>query len=220
MSGPTLGLYETELKAAGTGDRKTGNAIRRRGSNLIPFPSLRLKNCTNLQVIFYKNSDLVGSSKIWYTVGSNKVYEKAGRKNCLGGKAGFRRECGVLLYIAAIYGNTNKRKDADMLTGLYAKNFAIIDEIEVEFGEHLNVISGETGAGKSVIIGTINAALGGKVTKDIIRAGADAALVELTFRVGAGVLPEGLEEQGLSVEDGELTLSRKITAGGKNIFRL
>ena len=138
----------------------------------------------------------------------------------MGGKAGFRRECGVLLYIAAIYGNTNIRKDADMLTGLYAKNFAIIDEIEVEFGEHLNVISGETGAGKSVIIGTINAALGGKVTKDIIRAGADAALVELTFRVGAGVLPEGLEEQGLSVEDGELTLSRKITAGGKNIFRL
>ncbi len=138
----------------------------------------------------------------------------------MGGKAGFRRECGVLLYVAAIYGNTNIRKDADMLTGLYAKNFAIIDEIEVEFGEHLNVISGETGAGKSVIIGTINAALGGKVTKDIIRAGADAALVELTFRVGAGVLPEGLEEQGLSVEDGELTLSRKITAGGKNIFRL
>ena len=138
----------------------------------------------------------------------------------MGGKAGFRRECGVLLYIAAIYGNTNIRKDADMLTGLYAKNFAIIDEIEVEFGEHLNVISGETGAGKSVIIGTINAALGGKVTKDIIRAGADAALVELTFRVGAGVLPEGLEEQGLSVEGRELTLSRKITAGGKNIFRL
>ncbi len=138
----------------------------------------------------------------------------------MGGKAGFRRECGVLPDIAAIYGNKNIRKDADMLTGLHAKNFAIIDEIEVEFGEHLNVISGETGAGKSVIIGTINAALGGKVTKDIIRAGADAALVELTFRVGAGVLPEGLEEQGLSVEDGELTLSRKITAGGKNIFRL
>ncbi|MDE7298011.1 MAG: AAA family ATPase, partial [Lachnospiraceae bacterium] len=101
-----------------------------------------------------------------------------------------------------------------MLTGLHAKNFAIIDEIEVEFGEHLNIISGETGAGKSVIIGSINAALGGKVTKDIIRAGTDAALVELSFCVGDSALAGYLEEQGLSLEDGELTISRKIMASG------
>ena len=56
-----------------------------------------------------------------------------------------------------------------MLLNLHVKNLAIIDEIEVEFSEGLNVLTGETGAGKSIIIGSINIALGGKVSKDIIR---------------------------------------------------
>lgn len=107
-----------------------------------------------------------------------------------------------------------------MLVSLHAKNFAIIDEIEVEFGEHLNIISGETGAGKSVIIGSINAALGGKVSKEIIRTGADYALVELVF---SGENPEVLRcmaEEGLEPEDGEVVISRKIMSSGKNVFRV
>lgn len=65
-----------------------------------------------------------------------------------------------------------------MLLNLHVKNLAIIDEIEVYFSDNLNILTGETGAGKSVIIGSINIALGGKVPKDIIRKGADYALVE------------------------------------------
>ena len=68
-----------------------------------------------------------------------------------------------------------------MLINLHVKNLAIIDEVEVDFLEGLNVLTGETGAGKSIIIGSINLALGGKVPKDIIRKGAESALVELLF---------------------------------------
>ena len=70
-----------------------------------------------------------------------------------------------------------------MLRSLHVKNLALIDEAEVEFGEGLNILSGETGAGKSIIIGSINLALGGKVQKEMLRENADAALVELIFVV-------------------------------------
>ena len=70
-----------------------------------------------------------------------------------------------------------------MLRSLHVKNLALIDEAEVEFGEGLNILSGETGAGKSIIIGSINLALGGKVQKEMLRENADAALVELIFEV-------------------------------------
>ena len=66
-----------------------------------------------------------------------------------------------------------------MLLNLHVKNLAIIDEIEIDFTDHLNVLTGETGAGKSILIGSINIALGGKVSKDVIRKDADFALVEL-----------------------------------------
>ena len=60
-----------------------------------------------------------------------------------------------------------------MLRSLHVKNLALIDEAEVEFGEGLNILSGETGAGKSIIIGSINLALGGKVQKEMLRENAD-----------------------------------------------
>ena len=69
-----------------------------------------------------------------------------------------------------------------MLVNLHVKNLAIIDEVEVDFSDHFNVLTGETGAGKSIIIGSINLALGQKSPKDVIRKGAEYALVELTFR--------------------------------------
>ena len=68
-----------------------------------------------------------------------------------------------------------------MLVSLHVKNFAIIDEIWLDFGSGFNVLSGETGAGKSLLIGSLNAALGGKVSKDMLGSSADYALAELTF---------------------------------------
>ena len=68
-----------------------------------------------------------------------------------------------------------------MLQYLHVKNLALIDEIEVEFGRGLNILTGETGAGKSIILGSVNLALGGRYTKDILLQGARYGLVELTF---------------------------------------
>ena len=68
-----------------------------------------------------------------------------------------------------------------MLESLHVKNLALIDEAEVQFDKGLNILTGETGAGKSIIIGSINLALGAKADRELIRTGADYALVELVF---------------------------------------
>ena len=70
-----------------------------------------------------------------------------------------------------------------MLQSVHVKNLALIEEIEVDFREGLNILTGETGAGKSIILGSVGLALGGRYTKDIIRQGADYGFVELTFFV-------------------------------------
>lgn len=98
-----------------------------------------------------------------------------------------------------------------MLLNLHVKNLAIIDEIEVEFSEGLNVLTGETGAGKSIIIGSINIALGGKVSKDIIRTGTEFALVELTFLSEDSEQINSLEKLGITLEEDVVVISRKIT---------
>lgn len=100
-----------------------------------------------------------------------------------------------------------------MLLNLHVKNLAIIDEIEVEFSEGLNVLTGETGAGKSIIIGSINIALGGKVSKDIIRTGTEFALVELTFLAEDSEQINSLEKLGITLEEDIVVISRKITKG-------
>lgn len=97
-----------------------------------------------------------------------------------------------------------------MLLNLHVKNFAIIDEIDVTFQDGLNILTGETGAGKSIIIGSVNVALGGKVTKDIIRKGADYALVELIFQVEDEQILKALDNMDLPAEDGQIIISRKI----------
>ncbi len=99
-----------------------------------------------------------------------------------------------------------------MLLNLHVKNLAIIDEVEVDFSDRLNVLTGETGAGKSIIIGSINTALGGKVSKDLIRKDAEFALIELLFQVDSPEEREQLEALGISFEDDTLLISRKITA--------
>ncbi len=98
-----------------------------------------------------------------------------------------------------------------MLLNLHVKNLAIIDEIDVCFDNHLNVLTGETGAGKSIILGSINIALGGKVSRDIIRKGADYALVELVFQIDDLHTITQLKELDIYPEEAQLIISRKIT---------
>lgn len=97
-----------------------------------------------------------------------------------------------------------------MLVNLHVKNLAIIDEVEVDFTEQFNVLTGETGAGKSIIIGSIDLALGGKASKEVIRSGAEYALVELTFLVDRSSQKEALEEIGIPLEEDEILISRKL----------
>lgn len=101
-------------------------------------------------------------------------------------------------------------KEKALLLNLHVKNLAIIDEVEVDFAKHLNVLTGETGAGKSIIIGSINIALGGKTAKDMIRKEAEFALVELTFLIEDEKVRSDLGEMGVSFEDDTLLISRKI----------
>ena len=107
-----------------------------------------------------------------------------------------------------------------MLQSLHVKNFAIIDETEVDFREHLNIMTGETGAGKSILIDSVNAAIGAKVSKDIIRRGADYALVELTFDNLNSTVVELLAEREIYPEEGMLVLSRKIMESGKSVCKI
>lgn len=98
-----------------------------------------------------------------------------------------------------------------MLLELHVRNLALIEKADVEFAGGLNILTGETGAGKSIIIGSVNMALGGKASRDSIRQGADSAYIELLFSV-----TDPMKRQALKVldvepdEDGTLIISRKI----------
>ena len=100
-----------------------------------------------------------------------------------------------------------------MLQNLYVKNLALIDETEVEFGPGLNILTGETGAGKSLLLGSVNLALGGKYSADMLRSGEKSGLVELTFTVDDERIRRRLEQLDLFPEDGCLTLSRRLMEG-------
>lgn len=97
-----------------------------------------------------------------------------------------------------------------MLHNIYVKNLALIDEIEVELKNGLNILTGETGAGKSIILGSINLALGGRYSSDILRNEDEAGYVELTFFVENHVQEELLKEMDIFPEEGVVTLSRKM----------
>ncbi len=100
-----------------------------------------------------------------------------------------------------------------MLQSLHVKNLALIDESEVEFTSGLNILSGETGAGKSIIIGSIGLALGEKIPKEMVREGADYALVELVFTVTDARVREQLLRFGVYPENDEVIISRRIVNG-------
>ncbi|MBE5927580.1 MAG: DNA repair protein RecN [Lachnospiraceae bacterium] len=105
-----------------------------------------------------------------------------------------------------------------MLTNVNVKNLALIKEAEINFEKGLNILTGETGAGKSIIIGSINIALGSKVAKDIIRADADYGLVELVFEVNESIALK-LKEFDVVPEDDMVIISRKIS-NGRSIIKV
>jgi len=108
-----------------------------------------------------------------------------------------------------------------VLQRLQIQNIAIIDKVEIELEEGLNVLTGETGAGKSIIIDSIKAILGERLSKDLIRTGKDKAVVEAVFVVEDDRLKDFYEEFGIEPEeDGTLIISREFTLSGKNNCRI
>ena len=97
-----------------------------------------------------------------------------------------------------------------MLLELHVKNLALIEQADVEFGDGLNILTGETGAGKSIIIGSVSLALGQKAAKDIIRSGAEYAYVELIFSINEERQKELAKLEVFPDEDGLLIITRKI----------
>jgi DNA repair protein RecN (Recombination protein N) len=112
-----------------------------------------------------------------------------------------------------------------MLSQLTIRDFAIIDRLTIEWSRGLNVVTGETGAGKSIIIDAVGALLGGRISPDFVRSGASRATIEGVFDLSTtedvGELRAALEEHGLEIEDGGLILTRDIAgAGGRGVSRV
>ena len=111
-----------------------------------------------------------------------------------------------------------------MLVELAIRNFAIIEAVQIPFGPGLNVLSGETGAGKSILIDALGAVLGDRVSTDMVRTGAASASIDATFDLNCVAHREGLsqvlDELQIEASDGLLILSREIQAGGRSSARL
>ena len=106
-----------------------------------------------------------------------------------------------------------------MLQNLHVKNLALIDEAEVDFSGGLNILTGETGAGKSIILGSVSLALGGRYSADMLRKGADKGLVELTFYVENPETVRKLEEMDLSPDGGQIIITRRFN-GNRSVSRI
>ncbi len=106
-----------------------------------------------------------------------------------------------------------------MLRNLHVRNLALIEEAEVDFSSGLNILTGETGAGKSIIIGSINLALGEKIVKEMVRENEKPALVELIFEVEDEQVRQQLLAMEIVTEENEVIMSRKIS-GGRSVARI
>jgi DNA repair protein RecN (Recombination protein N) len=108
-----------------------------------------------------------------------------------------------------------------MLSTLSIRNFAIIDQLQIEFNHGLNVLTGETGAGKSIIMGALNAILGGRTGSEVVRGGATRASIDGVFDIGgAPHVRSLLNEMGYDAEDDQLLVSREVAASGKSSARI
>ena len=107
-----------------------------------------------------------------------------------------------------------------MLRELYIENLAVIEKATIDFSDKLNVFTGETGAGKSILINGINAILGQRVTKDIVRTGTDKAVISALFTDLGDNVMQVLDELGISTEDGQLFLTREIRSDGGSVARV
>lgn len=107
-----------------------------------------------------------------------------------------------------------------MLTSLYIENVAVIEKTEIELFDGLNILTGETGAGKSIFIDAINAVMGQRTSKEIIRNGAETATVYATFTNVNDAVVETLKDNGYELEDDELVVSRTLSLSGKNNCRI
>lgn len=107
-----------------------------------------------------------------------------------------------------------------MLNSLYIENIAVIEKTDIEFFSGLNILTGETGAGKSIVIDAINAILGKRTSRDLIRSGADTASVYASFSNINNVVKQKLSENGYSTEDDELIINRTMSLSGKNNCRV
>ncbi len=107
-----------------------------------------------------------------------------------------------------------------MLVSLHVKNLALIEETEVNFGEGLNILSGETGAGKSIIIGSINLALGARADKDMIRNGAEYALVELVFQLENAAMADAVRALEIPVEEDDIVIIQRKIQPNRSIFKI
>ncbi len=106
-----------------------------------------------------------------------------------------------------------------MLKELSIKNVAVIDSLNVEFGSGVSVLTGETGAGKSIIIDSINMILGDRANKELVRYGKDKAVVQAVFNAPQ-VVCEILEDNGIDVDDDEIIITRQLTSEGKSTARI
>ena len=100
-----------------------------------------------------------------------------------------------------------------MLQNLHVKNLALIDEAEVDFSKGLNILTGETGAGKSIVLGSVSLALGGRYSADMLRKGEKSGLVELTFQVENEEIILKLNEMDIFPDNGQIIISRRLTEG-------
>jgi DNA repair protein RecN (Recombination protein N) len=108
-----------------------------------------------------------------------------------------------------------------MLTELYIENFALIDRLTVSFAPGLNILTGETGAGKSIVIDAINVLLGERAGTELIRTGTSRAVLQATFDLGdAPHLLPALEELGVEPEEGVIIFSREVAREGRNLARI
>ena len=106
-----------------------------------------------------------------------------------------------------------------MLLNLHVKNIALIDDVEIDLSNGLNILTGETGAGKSLIIDSVNFALGKRMPKDVVREDAEYALCELTFSADSEEVKDKLSQLDIPCEDDQVVMQRKVM-NGRNVIRI